>query len=104
MCVAAKSPISGEVINIGSDNTYSINRLVELLGGEVVHIPKRPGEPDCTWADIEKANTLLHWHPKVEFEKGVEALLQNIEYWREAPVWSAESIADATTTWFKFLR
>ncbi len=103
MCVAATSPISGEVINIGSDNTYSINRLVELLGGEVAHIPTRPGEPDCTWADIGKAKTMLHWHPKVEFENGVEVLLQNIEYWREAPVWSAESIADATATWFKFL-
>ena len=59
ICVAAESGISGETINIGSDNTYSVNRLVQLLGGEVVHIPKRPGEPDCTWANIEKAKTLL---------------------------------------------
>jgi len=103
LCVAAESPVSGEVINIGSDNTHSVNRLVELLSGEVVHIPKRPGEPDCTWADIEKAKTLLHWSPKVEFENGVQALLENIDYWREAPVWSEDSIADATVSWFKYL-
>ena len=103
LCVAAMSQISGEVINIGSDNTYSVNRLVELLGGEAVYIPKRPGEPDCTWADIQKAKALLHWYPKVEFEQGVHVLLQNIDYWREAPVWSEESIADATASWFKYL-
>ena len=57
---AAKSNISGEIINIGSDNTYSVNRLTELLCGEKIHIPKRPGEPDCTWADITKAKRMLN--------------------------------------------
>jgi UDP-glucose 4-epimerase len=33
-------------MNVGSGNTYLINRLVELLGGEVTYVPKRPGEPD----------------------------------------------------------
>ena len=100
---AAESYVSGEVINIGSDNTYSVNRLVELLGGDVVHIPKRPGEPDCTWADITKAKKLLHWQPKVSLEEGVGILLDNIDYWREAPVWDEQSIAKATEKWFEYL-
>ena len=100
---AAECDVSGEIINIGSDNTYSVNRLVELLGGDVVHIPKRPGEPDCTWADISKAKQLLHWQPKVNLEEGVGILLENIDYWREAPVWDKESIAMATEKWFKYL-
>ena len=100
---AAESDISGEIINIGSGNTYSVNRLVELLGGDVVHIPKRPGEPDCTWADITKAKKLLNWRPKVSLEEGVGILLDNIDYWREAPVWDKESIAVATEKWFKYL-
>ena len=100
---AAESDVSGEIINIGSDNTYSVNRLVELLGGDVVHIPKRPGEPDCTWADISKAKKLLNWKPKVSLEEGVEVLLENIDYWREAPVWTPKTIADATKNWFKYL-
>ncbi len=103
ICVAAESEASGEIINIGSDNTYSINRLVELLGGEVIYIPKRPGEPDCTWADIKKATAVLNWKPQVRFEKGVETLLDNIDYWRQAPVWDKESIADATAKWFEYL-
>ena len=100
---AAEGDVSGEIINIGSDNTYSVNRLVELLGGDVVHIPKRPGEPDCTWADISKAKKLLNWEPKVSLEKGVGILLDNIDYWREAPVWDENSIAKAMKRWFEYL-
>jgi UDP-glucose 4-epimerase len=92
-----------EIINIGSDNTYSINNLVELLGGDVVYIPKRPGEPDCTWADISKAKELLNWEPNVSLEEGVKILLEQIEYWNEAPVWDEDSIATATEKWFKYL-
>jgi UDP-glucose 4-epimerase len=100
---AAESDLSGEVINIGSNNTYSINRLVELLGGEITYIPKRPGEPDCTWADISKANKLLNWKPKVSLETGVQILLNNMEYWADAPVWDKKSIAKATEKWFEYL-
>jgi len=103
MIVASESKVMGEIINIGSDNTYSVNRLVELLGGDVVHIPTRPGEPDCTWADITKAKGLLNWRPKVSLEEGVNILLDNIEYWREAPVWDEQSIAKATEKWFQYL-
>ena len=103
LVAAADSGLAGEAINIGSDNTYSINSLVALLGGDVVHIPKRPGEPDCTWADISKAKRLLDWKPRISFEKGVGILLGDIEYWRQAPVWDEESIAKATEKWFRYL-
>lgn len=103
---AAISDVVGERFNVGSEHTYSVNRLVELLGGteeNVVHIPKRPGEPDCTWADTKKINKLLNWHPKVSLEEGVQHILDNIDYWRKAPVWTADSIKEATVDWFKYL-
>ena len=100
---AAKSNISGEIINIGSDNTYSVNQLVDLLGGKVIYIPKRPGEPDCTWADITKAKKMLDWVPKISLPEGVKFLLEDIDYWKEAPVWDEESINNATKKWFKYL-
>jgi UDP-glucose 4-epimerase len=100
---AADSNISGEVMNVGSGNTYSVNQLVELLGGEVVYVPKRPGEPDCTFADTTKIRTLLGWKPQVSFEQGVKVMLDNIDLWRDAPVWNKESIADATRDWFRYL-
>tara|TARA_B110000008_G_scaffold18076_1_gene16788 strand:- start:9775 stop:10758 length:984 start_codon:yes stop_codon:yes gene_type:complete len=100
---AAESNVKGEIVNIGSNNTYSINRVVELLEGEVVYIPKRPGEPDCTWANISKAQKLLNWYPKVSLEDGVKILLDDMNYWQDAPIWDESSIAKATEKWFKYL-
>ena len=101
---AADSDRSGRSYNIGSDTTVSVNRLVELIGaGEIVHIPKRPGEPDCTAADISAAKRELGWRPSVPIEQGVASLLANLDYWRDAPVWTPDSIRDATRDWFKYL-
>ncbi len=97
------SNVEGEAINIGSGNPQSVNRLVELLKGNVVNIPKRPGEPDITCADISKAKKFLGWEPKVSFEKGVEKLLENIHYWDDAPVWNKQTIETATKSWFEHL-
>jgi len=101
--LAASADRSGQVYNLGAGNPQSVNRLVELLGGEGVHIPKRPGEPDCTWADIGKITRELGWNAKVSFEEGVGRVLDDIDYWRNAPLWESESIARATRTWFKIL-
>lgn len=100
---AARSDISGEIFNVGSGGTYSINSLVELLKGEVVHVPKRPGEPDCTFADTRKIQEGLGWKAEVPFPEGVARMLEHIDLWRNAPVWDAASVEDATRDWFKFL-
>jgi UDP-glucose 4-epimerase len=100
---AARTPINGERFNVGAGDPQSINRLVELLGGDVVHVPKRPGEPDCTFADITKAMSRLGWRPVVSFEDGVRRMLVDIERWRDAPLWDPDRIAEATKTWFRYL-
>lgn len=100
---AAESDLLGEIMNIGSGGTYSVNRLCELIGGETAYIPKRPCEPDCTFADTSKISRLLGWKPKVTLEEGVKIMLDNIDYWRKAPVWDKDSIAAATKDWFKYL-
>lgn len=102
MC-AAESDVAGEAMNVGSGNHYSVNRLVELLGGKVEYIPKRPGEPDCTFADVGKIYRLLGWKAQVPFEEGVRRMLERIDDWRDAPVWNPESIDRATTSWFRYL-
>jgi UDP-glucose 4-epimerase len=100
---AALTGVSGQSFNVGSGGTYSINSLVEMLGGPFGHIPKRPGEPDCTFADTTRIQAELGWAPEVTFQEGVRRMLEHIEYWREAPVWNPESIAEATTEWFTYL-
>jgi UDP-glucose 4-epimerase len=103
LIAAASSQVKGEVFNVGSGNTYSVNKVVALLGGPKVHIPKRPGEPDCTFADTEKIRRVLGWKPQVTLEEGVQRMLERIEDWREAPVWTPQAIDQATKVWFKHL-
>jgi UDP-glucose 4-epimerase len=103
-CVkVAESDICCEVLNVGSGNTFSVNYLVQLLGGDVIHIPKRPGEPNCTQADITKIRKMLGWKPKISFEKGVQIMLDHIQDWKNAPLWTPEKINKATKDWFKYL-
>jgi UDP-glucose 4-epimerase len=101
--LAAESDVCGEVFNLGAGDPQSINHLVELIGGEVSYVPKRPGEPECTWADTSKIRARLGWTPQVSFEEGVASMLRDIHRWEDAPVWDPSSIAVATRTWFEFL-
>ena len=104
LVTAGKSSVAGEIFNVGSGGTYTVNQLADLLGGPRVYIPKRPGEPDCTFADTTKIQQQLHWQPKVAFADGVAVMLQHIAYWQAAPVWTQEKIQEATADWFKYLK
>ena len=103
LITAAQSDNVASVYNVGSGESVSVNRLVDLLGGDKVYIPKRPGEPDCTYADISKIRAELGWTPKVAIDEGVCQLLGRIDDWREAPVWTPGSISVATQDWFRYL-
>ena len=100
---AAASSVCNEAINIGSGNHYSVNHLVELLCGEVEYIPSRPGEPNCTFGSVVKAQDLLGWKASVAFEDGVGRMLEHINDWRDAPVWNPATIDQATSVWFRCL-
>jgi len=102
--IAAQSDINGEVINIGTGNPKSVNHLAKLISKDIIHIPKRPGEPDSTHADTTKAKKLLKWKPEVSFEEGVKIMLDNIDYWKDAPLWDPDSIEKETKSWFKYLK
>jgi len=100
---AVESNKVNQIYNVGSDKEVSVNRIVELLEGERVEIPKRPGEPDRILADITKIKNELGWSPRVSIEEGVAELLKNIDYWRNAPVWEPDTVAEQTKDWFKYL-
>lgn len=100
---AAQSSVDGEIFNVGSGGTYPVNLLADLIGGERVYIPKRPGEPDSTFADIKKIQKVLLWSPKIKFQEGVSDMLQKINEYQDAPVWTPETIAEQTRDWFRYL-
>ena len=96
--------LSGEIYNVGSGKTVSVNKIAKLLGGRKVFIPKRPGEPDVTFADIKKIKKEVNWKPKISIEKGVNIILKSINNWKDAPVWTPEKIKKATKKWFFYLK
>ncbi|MBN23406.1 MAG: NAD-dependent dehydratase [Bdellovibrionaceae bacterium] len=101
--MASQSSFTGKVYNIGTGTPASVNRIVEILGGDVVHLPKRPGEPDSTHADISAIQKDLGWKPLISIEEGIQRMLEQIDYWKNAPVWNKDSIAEQTKDWFKYL-
>jgi UDP-glucose 4-epimerase len=101
---AMKVNIKQKIYNVGSGRTVSINKIVKILNGKVIYIPKRPGEPDCTFANIKKIKKELKWNPKIRIEEGVKKMLENINYWKQAPLWTPKSISNATKMWFKYLK
>jgi len=104
MVKASKSNINGEIFNVGSGNSISVNYIVKQIKGKKIFIPKRPGEPDKTFADIKKIKKYLKWTPKVNIDKGIKLLLKNIDDWKDAPVWTKNKIHIATKSWFKYLK
>lgn len=103
--LAAKSNYVGEIFNLGSGNPIKINNLIKLLKTKkIIKIPKRPGEPDVTHANILKIKKKLNWMPKISFKNGVEQMMNNLEYWKNAPLWNKKNISKATKNWFKYMR
>lgn len=100
---AAKSSIRQEIFNVAAGTPIPVNRLADLIGGPRINIPKRPGEPDVTHAGIAKIQKALGWKPKISFEDGVRRVMDRIDDWRDAPVWTPDSIAQANKDWFRYL-
>ncbi len=73
--LAAESALvgKGEVINVGAGKNASVNKVAELIGGPVEHVPARL-EPHDTLADNSLAKKLLGWEPQVSLEEGIAEL------------------------------
>lgn len=62
----------GEVINISGEDSYSVNYLAKTIGGEIVYLPSREGDPIHIKADVRLAKSLLHWQAKTSLEEGIK--------------------------------
>lgn len=101
---AGKLKRNGCIINIGSGIETSVNEIANLISKKKIFIPKRPGEPDRSKANIKKAKSILKWKPKIKVKDGIRIMLNNLDYWKNAPVWNKKTISVATKVWFKFLK
>jgi len=103
LIAASKSKFSNLIFNIGSGKTISVNTIVKILESKKIFIPKRPGEPYCTYANIKKIKKYLKWSPKINIQKGVKKIVSEISYWKNAPLWDKQKIEIATRDWFIYL-
>lgn len=80
--LAAESSLSGEVFNIGFGRGISVNKVVKtlekLMGKKVtpIHGPAKI-EPRATLSSCTKAQKMLGWKPKVDFEEGLRIMLKS---------------------------
>ncbi len=99
-----KKNLKGKIFNLGSGKETSVNEIAKIIGGNKINVPKRPGEPERSMADISKIKKELGWKPKISIKMGINELLRNINNWSDAPVWTPRLISKATKTWFKLLK
>ena len=102
--LSAKSKLNGKVYNVGTGEPQTVNYLASLIGGKKIFIPDRPGEPRCSCANTSKIRRELKWKPLIKFDEGINIMLQEIEKWKDAPLWTPKKIKKATKIWFKFLK
>ena len=93
-----------DIFNIGNGLPKSVNEMVKLIGGKKSFIPKRPGEPSITHANITKVKLKLNWEPKKSFKDGINDVLKNIDYWKNSILWNKSNIKKVTKNWFKYLK
>ncbi len=97
--LAAAAGMHGQIWNVGSGETQTIDHIADLIGGPTVRIPERHGDPHTARADIFKLQRDLGWTPRVSFEDGLAELLADTAAWRDAPVWLPDVMQRETAQW-----
>ena len=101
--LAGEHKTHGEIFNIGAGNPRSVSDIVKIMDKDYVSIPERPGEPIITFADISKAQRILDWNPTIKLEEGIKFMIDDLDFWKNAPLWTPQTIEKATSNWFKYL-
>lgn len=67
-----------EIFNLGNNQTVALREMIAVIEEElgksaiINRLPEQPGDVPITFADIEKAKTLLGYEPKIEIRNGVK--------------------------------
>ena len=56
----------GQVFNVGSGVNYSVQEIADAISDNQTYIPKRDGEMETTWSNIDKVNKVIGWRPEVD--------------------------------------
>ena len=101
---SAKSKTTNQIFNLASGKEQKVNDLAKLISNKRVKIPRRPGEPFRSTANINKIKKTLKWKPKINLKQGISILMKDTSNWKNAPLWTPNKIKKATKEWFKHLK
>ena len=79
-----------EVFNLGSDHPVELNYLISLIEkylnktAEIQFLTPHRADAPVTWAQIDKAKSLLNWEAKVSIEEGIK---NSVEWYLENRNW-----------------
>ncbi|KAF0111138.1 MAG: NAD-dependent epimerase/dehydratase family protein [Chloroflexi bacterium] len=91
--ILALKPLGYEIINLGGHETITINEMLhkieERVGkkARVEYIPRHPADVDANWADVQKAQRLLGWQPRVTLDEGITQL---VNWYMEQRAWASQ--------------
>lgn len=102
--MASKSNLNLEIFNLGRGKAESVNYLASLISNKKKFIPWRPGEPKFIESDISKIKNKLKWHPSTTLKVGIKKVIKEINFWKNAPLWTNKTIRQATKNWNKYLK
>ena len=69
----SESKFSGDILNIGTGATTTINDLCSMLcSKKPEYMDRRPGDVFCSMASIERAKELIDYYPKWSFAAGIK--------------------------------
>ena len=82
--ILALKDVGYEIINLGGgNNPISINTMISTLEdllnkkAEIKKFPFHKADMKTTWANIDKASSLLGWKPEIDFVEGLRRSVQN---------------------------
>ncbi len=90
---ALDRPLGYEVINLGEEETITLQDLIRLIEknlekeAKIERLPEQPGDVPVTYADISRARNLLEYDPSVKIEDGIPKF---IEWYRQHKIKTAK--------------
>ena len=91
--ILAINELGYEIINLGGHESISINDLItkfeNAIGKQAVreYEPAHPADMSASWADVEKARTLLGWSPKFTLDQGIREV---VRWYKEENSWASQ--------------
>ena len=70
-----------ETINLGNNQPVRLSDMIGTIEratgrkANIKQLPMQPGDVDITFASIEKAESMLGYHPKYSFEEGIKTFV-----------------------------